>query len=640
MRRIEIDPQIQILGPIQATSRGIEIDLGPPKQRAILALLALRAGRHVPLDEVIATLWAGPSPARAANLVHTYVARLRQVLEPDTPRHRRTNVIASVPGGYRLAVGVGQLDLHAFRAEVREAASLRERGQPTGAFARFGESLGWWRDPQVSELAALLIEQDDIRPLRQEFLAAALNYVGLGLELDRPEAVLPVAEQLALTEPLNERVQARLLQTLARIGQRARAIERYAEVRGRLRRDLGVDPGPELSAAYREVLDARLTSSSTHHPRPAHAPPWRGAAPLIDELTGRSADLAAVNDLLDGYRLVSLTGPAGVGKSALGLAVAEQQRARHADGVAVVDLTNVRTGPALERAVIAVVASPPRPSTGPPMPLVRQLNDRRLLLVIDNAELVTDATADLADELLRGCPGLTVLLTSRELLGTRYEAVYPVRPLRTEPEPGSSAPSPAHQLFARRAMQVLPSFRLDESTMPGVTSVCQALDGLPLAIELAAACLRTQRLDALVEVVADPLHWLRPPRRGVPSHHRSLHAAVHRSIELLDPAELRCFTGLGAMPADFNLAAGAGTGTGAGAGTDAGAALTGDLRAVQVLLDRLVDKSVLEVRHGPAGRSYHMLGTVHALARQLFQEGGYAGAPPSARCTCRCHLDD
>lgn len=634
MNRIEIEPHIQILGPIQATIRGSEIDLGPPKQRAILALLALRAGRHVPLDEVIAALWAGQSPARAANLVHTYVARLRQVLEPDTPRHRRTNVIASVPGGYRLAVGIGQLDLHAFRAEVREAAVLREHGQPTDAFARYGESLGRWRDPQVSELAALLVEQDDIRPLRQEFLASALNYVGLGLELDRPEAVLPVAEQLALTEPLNERVQARLLQTLARIGQRARAIERYAEVRERLRLDLGVDPGSELSAAYREVLDANLTSPSTHRPSPAHAAPWRGTAPLIDELTGRSNDLAAVNDLLHGYRLVSLTGPAGVGKSALGLAVAEQQRERHADGVAVVDLTDARTGPALERAVIAVVASPPRRTTEPPVPLVRQLHDRRLLLVIDNAELVTDATADLADELLRGCPGLTVLLTSRELLGMRYEAVYPVRPLRIDPEPGLSAPPPAQQLFARRATQVRPSFRLDESTLPRVTTVCRALDGLPLAIELAAACLRTQRLDALVEAVADPLHWLRPPRRGVPSHHRSLHAAVHRSIELLDAAELRCFTGLGAMPADFDLAAAAGAGVGAGA------ALIDDPRTVRVLLDGLVDKSVLEVRHGPAGRTYHMLGTVHALARQLFQEGGCAGGPPSARCTCGCHLGD
>lgn len=636
MNRIEIEPHIQILGPLQATIRGSEIDLGPPKQRAILALLALRAGRHVPLDEVIAALWAGQSPARAANLVHTYVARLRQVLEPDTPRHQRTNVIASVPGGYRLAVGIGQLDLHAFRAEVREAAALRERGQPTDAFARYGESLGRWRDPQVSELAALLIEQDDIRPLRQEFLASALNYVGLGLELDRPEAVLPVAEQLALTEPLNERVQARLVQTLARIGQRARAIERYAEVRERLRLDLGVDPGSELSAAYREVLDAKLTSSSTHRPSPAHAAPWRGTAPLIDELTGRSNDLAAVNDLLHGYRLVSLTGPAGVGKSALGLAVAEQQRERHADGVAVVDLTDVRTGPALERAVIAVVTSPPRRTTEPPVALVRQLHDRRLLLVIDNAELITDATADLADELLRGCPGLTVLLTSRELLGMRYEAVYPVRPLRIDPEPGSSAPPPAQQLFARRATQVRPSFRLDESSLPRVTTVCRALDGLPLAIELAAACLRTQRLDALVEAVADPLHWLRPPRRGVPSHHRSLHAAVHRSIELLDAAELRCFTGLGAMPADFDLAAAAGAGMGAGAG----AALIDDPRTVRVLLDGLVDKSMLEVRHGPAGRTYHMLGTVHALARQLFREGGCAGGPPSARCTCGCHLGD
>lgn len=629
MNRTEDELRIQILGPVQATIRGDAVDLGPPKQRAVLALLALRAGGHVPLDDLIAALWAGQPPARAANLVHTYVARLRQTLEPDTPRRRRTNVIASVPGGYRLAVGAEQLDLHAFRAGVREAAALRERGEPTRAFARFGESVGRWRDPQVGDLAALLVEQDDLGPLRQEFLAAALTYVGLGLDLGRPEAILHLAERLALTEPLNERVQARLLQTLARIGQRAWAIERYAEVRERLRLDLGVDPGPELSAAYREVLDAELMSSDTAHRTSPQVPPWRGTVPLIDELTGRSADLTAINDLLDGYRLVSLTGPAGVGKSALGLAAAERQRKRHADGVAVVDVTNVRTGHALTQAVTAVVVNGPLQATGTPVSLVRQLHDRSLLLVIDNAELVTDEAAELTDELLRECPGLTVLLTSRELLGMRYEAVHPVRPLRTDPAPGTSAPPPAQQLFARRATQVQPSFRLDESTLPGVTAVCRALDGLPLAIELAAACLRTQRLDTLVDVVADSLRWLQPPRRGVPRHHRSLRAAVHRSIELLDAAEQRCFAALGAMPAEFDLAAAA----------SASGALVGERAAVQVLLDRLVDKSVLEVRHGPAGRQYRMLGTVRAMARQLLQEQGSIGASPSTRCACACHLD-
>ncbi|MER5338430.1 BTAD domain-containing putative transcriptional regulator [Micromonospora sp. NPDC002717] len=618
MNRTEIELRIQILGPVRATIRGREVDLGPPKQRAVLALLALRAGRHVPLDDLIAALWAGQPPTRAANLVHTYVARLRHAVEPDTPRRQRTNVIVSVPGGYRLTIADDQLDLQVFRAGVRRASALRDSGELESAFARYGESVDQWQDPQIGDLSVLLADQDDVGPLRQEFLAAALDYVALGLELRRPDAVLPLAERLAQAEPLNERVQARVLQALTHIGQRAWAIERYADVRTRLKLDLGVDPGPELTAAYREVLDARPG---------VHQPPWRGPAPVVDELIGRAADLSAVCDLLREYRLVSLTGAAGVGKTALGLAAAEELRERFADGVAVADLANVRTGPDLTRAVEVAVDEPPARGAGRCEPLVHRLHDRKLLLVLDNAELVTDEAADLADDVLRNCPQITILLTSRELLGLPYEAVYPVRPLGVDAEPGHLAAQPALQLFARRAAQVRPGFRLTESNVEAVASVCRALDGLPLAIELAAACLRTQRLETLVDGLDDPLRRIQPPRRGVPSHHRSLHAAVHRSIELLDPAEQRCFTALGAMPAAFCLEAAA----------VADKAIAGEPRTVQMLLERLVDKSVLEVRHSSSGRRYRMLGTVHALARQLLYEHGVDGEPPAVGCTCGCH---
>jgi predicted ATPase len=260
------------------------------------------------------------------------------------------------------------------------------------------------------------------------------------------------------------------------------------------------------------------------------------------------------------------------------------------------------------------------------VPLAHRLHDRKLLLVLDNAELVTDEAADLVDDVLRGCPQVTVLLASRELLGLPYEAVYPVRPLGVETDHGPAA-APALQLFARRAAQVQPAFRLTEANLEAVRSVCRALDGLPLAIELAAACLRTQRLEALVNVVEDPLRRIHPHRRGLPSHHRSLRAAVNRSIELLGPAEQRCFTALGAVPAEFGLETAA----------IAGQAIAGEPETLQILLDRLVDKSVLEVMHGTSGRRYRMLGTVHALARQLLHEHGVDGAGPAGGCDCGCH---
>ncbi|MFI7552719.1 AfsR/SARP family transcriptional regulator [Micromonospora sediminimaris] len=626
MRRTEVELQIQILGSVRATIHGQEVDLGPPKQRAVLALLALRADGHVPLDDLITVLWSGRPPVRAASLVHTYVARLRHTLEPDTPRRQRTNVIASAPGGYRLTVADNQLDLLQFRAGIREAAAWHAAGEHEIAFTTYRETLERWRDPQLTDLTTLLVEQDDIGPLRQEFLAAALDYIGLGLESGRPEVVLPLAERLAQAEPLNERVQARVLRALARIGQRAWAIERYADVRARLKLDLGVDPGAELTEAYREVLDADPPRPDGATLSADHQPPWRGPAAVVDELVGRTADLAAVCDLLGDYRMVSLTGPAGVGKSALGMAVALELRERFADGVAVVDLANARTGRELVQATAAVVDEPGSWHAKGCLPLTHRLHDRKLLLVLDNAELVTDEAADLVDDVLRGCPQVHVLLTSRELLGLPYEAVYPVRPLAVEKEHGS-ATAPALALFAQRAVQIQPAFRLTESNLEAVRSVCRALDGLPLAIELAAACLRTQRLEALVNVVDDPLRRIRPRRRGLPSHHRSLRAAVNRSMELLGPAEQRCFAALGAVPAEFGLEAAA----------VAGRAIGGEPETLQMLLDRLVDKSVLEVLHGASGRRYRMLGTVHALARQMLREHGVDSSAPASRCGCGCH---
>jgi predicted ATPase/DNA-binding SARP family transcriptional activator len=615
--------RIQVLGPVQATLGESALELGPPKQRAILALLALRAGQHVLLDEVVEALWAGRTPDRAVNLVHTYVARLRQVLEPSAPRRRRVNVIASVPGGYRLAVPNDDLDLHVFRQQMQHAAKLGD--QPKRAFTLLEDALRQWRDPQLEDLHTLLPHQDDLGPLRQEFVGTALDYITLGLGQNRGDTVLPVAERLATAEPLNERVQARLLRVLVSTGQRAWAIERYLELQARLRDELGVDPGPELTGAYRQALAAEA-GSAAGGAAPAVTPSWRGPGPGVDTLVGRQADLTSVHSLLSRYRLVTLTGAVGVGKTALALSVADAARDCFTDGVVVADLAEAQTYEDVVRIISGAVDEiAPGDTDGRAGSLVSRLGDHHVLLLLDNAELVTDQTADLVDDILRACGRVHVLLTSRELLGMAYEAVYPVRPLEMNPEASALRTSPALELFARRAAQVRPDFRLTEANFRTVATVCRGLDGLPLAIELAAASLRTSCLDTLVEGLRDPLHEIRPTRRGEPTHHRTLHAAVRRSFDLLDAAEQRCFAALGAMPGEFCLEA----------ATAAGARLSTGPWNMRLMLDRLVDKSLLEILYSEGARRYRMFGTVHALAREMLHNFP-GGAPESAPGTCSC----
>ncbi|MER7458832.1 BTAD domain-containing putative transcriptional regulator [Micromonospora sp. NPDC126480] len=603
------------------------MELGPPKQCAVLALLALRAGERVAVEELADALWGENPPTSAMGLVHTYIARLRRVLEPDMPRRRRTNVISSTRGGYRLNVSAEQLDLQVFRTLTQQAAAVLKDDREEPAFQLLGQAMRAWQDPFLSDLTALLPDHPAIGMLRQELVNAGLEYVRLGIEYGRARPVLPTAERLALAEPFNEAVQARCVQALARTGQRAAALARYAEVCDRLRAELDVEPGSHLAVAYREAI------AVTAEVRPAakgvpDRPPWRGPGPVVDDLVGREEDLAALLNLLERYRMVTLTGPVGVGKTALALALAEAARDGYAGGVAVVELSGARSRADVAAAVAAVGPVPETTPEGASEPL----GQRQLLVVLDNAELVVDETAELVNNLLRGSPGINVVVTSREILGMAYEAVHPVRPLAVGDDSVIDADGlrelPAVQLFARRAAQVSPAFQLSRSNAALVAAICRQLDGLPLAIELAAACLRTDPLWTLSTRMRDPLQAIRPTRRGGPRHHGSLHAAAHRSLELLDTAEQRCFASLSAVASEFCLEA----------AREVTLALSGESGDVRLLLDRLVDKSLLEVRSGPRGRRYHMLRTSRALAREVSSRFGYS--PHSVRvgpCSAGCH---
>lgn len=606
--------RITVLGSVRAFYGDDEVALGPPRQRAVFAHLALHVNKPVLLDALVASVWGSHPARRGEELVRTYVARLRRALEPCTPPRSRTHVIASVPGGYRLHADPDRVDVSRFSRLVVKARAFAEADDEARAFECYGDAVQLWPDPPLTELGGgLLPGSRVVEALRREWLTAGLAYTTLGLRLGRAAVVLPHAELMAAVEPLEEPVQAAYFSALASTGQRAAAVHHYTGVRTRLRVELGVEPGAELTRVYHSLL----------HEQPAAAAPpvsgatrprWYGPGPTVGPLIGRRPEVAALAALLAANRLLTVVGPAGCGKSADALAVAEEVRSAFPDGVAVLELSEVADhAEVLSRlgATLGGVAV-----TDP----VRLFADGRRLLVLDNVEHLADTVAALVDGLMRGCRDLSVLVTSRKPLALPGEVVRRIGPLRLPAgdDPATLGENPAVRFFVQRAAQVSPGFRLQPDNAAALAWICQQLDGLPLALELAAACLYTDTLTELLHRVADPLHRLHPQRRGHPVHHRSLHRALRRSVDLLGPAERRLLLLVGNGPREFTLD-------------------TARRRSVRVvaaddvpgLLDRLTNHSLLERRSGPEGLRYRMLRLTHRMAAALAAADG-PGGPPAA----------
>ncbi|MEU4366868.1 ATP-binding protein [Micromonospora chersina] len=610
---------VTVLGTVQVHDGTAPVDLGPSKQRALLALLALQVGENIPVGALALALWGDNPPPSGGHLLHTYVARLRRALEPGSPRHARTNVIASSPRAYRLQLYADQVDLTRFRRLAEAARELVRRDRRSAAFELLVAAVAMWTDPDLTDLRALLPGEEAVAALRREWVTACLDLVTLGLELDRPAEVLATAEHLAAAEPLHEAVQARHLTVLARTGRRAAALDRFAGIRARLAAELGIEPGPELAAAHRELRDGPTAARPAVPPPGCVAsrprPPWRGPRPGATELIGRETDLARVTGLLADHRVVTVAGPAGCGKSALALAAARRVHAGYADGVLSVDLAAARTPDDVTREIRRLLRLPERGG------LPRLLADRHLLLVLDNVDHLTDSCASLVDDVVQVGRRVSALVTSREPLGLAYESVWRLPPLPAlTTGPDGVRGMPAVQLFARRAAQARPGFEVGAKEIGTVAVICGLLDRLPLAVELAADRMADESLDELLRRLDDPLTALRrPDRRGRPAHQTSLSAALQRSLDCLTPAERWCFVRLGALPRLFGLDE---------VDRVCGAAPWWRLRT-SVVLDGLVAKSLVTVRHHAGRPTYAMLRTVHQFAARLLagELGQYGGAP-------------
>jgi predicted ATPase/DNA-binding SARP family transcriptional activator len=618
-----------MLGPLEVRDgAGSPREVSGTRLRALLILLALRTGRVVPASALIDELWPQRLPADAPNALQALVSRLRRAVGDPA-------AVTSGPAGYQLRVERDDIDVFRFeRLAARGRAALA--ASPGEAAGLLGQALALWRGEPLPDAAETETGRAAIARLTELRLAATEDRVdaelrlgGSGRRRRSPELVAEL-EGLLAASPTREPLAALLMRALAADGRRGAALQVYERVRGRLADELGADPSPRLAALHLELLRESPPEDSDGGPADV-APPGNLPATLTSFL-GREGDLGEVGTLLYRHRLVTLTGPGGAGKTRLAIEAARAvlsgapaadvslpggawlaELAPVADpadvAVTVLSALGVREQALLiTRPTHDVAAADGAAVNGSAAQdvlerLLGALSGRQALLVLDNCEHLIAAAADLADRVLARCPGMRVLATSREPLNITGEALWPVGPL---------AESPAMRLFVERAAAVSPGFRLTAENSPAVARICQALDGMPLAIELAAARTRAMTPAQIADRLDQRFRLLTGGSRTALPRHQTLRAVVDWSWDLLDDTErallrrLSVFTGGATLEAAEQVCAGF---TGAGPPVAA--------EDVLDLLTALADKSLVTVRQTPLdGPRYRLLETIREYGRE------------------------
>jgi predicted ATPase/DNA-binding SARP family transcriptional activator len=518
----------RLLGPLEVARDGRALAIGGARQRALLALLLLHANELVPRERLIDGLWGEEPPETAPNALQVAVHALRKLLGRER--------IVTRGQGYLLRVEPGELDLERFERLVERA---RAEG-PAAAAETLREALALWRGRALGDLADPPFAWAERERLDELRLAALEQRLEADLALGRHAELVAELEALSGEHPYRERLRQLLMLALYRTGRQAEALEVYQQARRTLVDDLGIDPTPELQELERAIL--------RHDPAlavPAPRPKTNVPAPLTP-LVGRQLELTAVTALMrsNDLRLLTLTGPGGIGKTRLAVHAALELLADFRDGVFFVDLSPLRDADLVAQQILGALEVAEQPGRPVAATLKEALREKQLLLVLDNFEHVVEA-GPLVTELLASAAGVKSLVTSRAVLHVSGEHEYPVPPLPL-PEVARGGAEPlarneAVKLFAARARAVAHGFQVTPENAPSVAAICVALDGLPLAIELAAARTRMLPPEAMFERLSERLDLLTAGPRDAPARQRTLRAALDWSFELLDAEERRLF---------------------------------------------------------------------------------------------------
>jgi len=600
--------EVRFFGEFEAVEGGVSVPVRGAKQRTVLALLALHRGNPVSADRLIDALWGDEQVANPVNALQAQIGQLRRTLG--------ATAIVTSDGGYALGIGPDDVDAARFEQLVAKGRRLFDEGEVALASTALGDALRLRRGEPLSEFAYAGFADSERAHLGELTLVAIETRVEADLSLGRHSELVGELEALCREHPLRERLWELLMLALYRAGRQAEALRAYSEARACLVDELGIDPGPAL-----RELEARILS---HDPSLGVAgPAGLGAVPTpmpmgnlrerLSSFVGRATELEELSDAVRSSRLVTLIGPGGVGKTRLAVEAAATLRQEHRDGAWLVELASVTEPEGVAPAVAGALGAAAAGLIGPPSQdstvelIVRYLAGRSLLVVLDNCEHVIDQAAALAETLVGTVPGLRLIATSREPFGVPGEVLVSVGPL---------AVPAAAELFVDRARAVRPGFTADGQTGPVISDICSRLDGLPLAVELAAARLRSLTLATLAERLDDRFRLLTVGARTALPRQQTLRAVVDWSYDLLFEDERRLFARLSVFAGGCDL--------------DAAEAVCADDQVpsgeILDLLSRLVDKSLVAPPNASRDGRFAQLQTLWQYGRDRLDEAGEADA--------------
>lgn len=593
--------RVTLLGAFRVSRGGAAVPVAGTRLQALVARLALAGGRTVEPGVLVDAIWAEDPLANPAHALQALVSRLRRALGS-------ADAVTQAAGGYQLVVDPEDVD--ALRLEVL-AATGRDRlrtGDPVAAAAALGEALDLWGTrPGIEPAAVAAVAAAAATRLAHVSVEVVADLAEAELSLGRPEAAAARLTALLTEHPVHERAAALLMDALAVQGRQADALASYERVREALAEVLGTGPGSALRERH-----LRLLRDERPAERAKQLSPSTLSAPLTS-FVGRDDDLARIGALLATGRLVTVLGPGGAGKTRLALEAARRHRGEYPDGVWMIDLAAVTEPAEVGSAVLAGIGLrggamfearmrvEGRGDGADLDVLVDELGGRESLLLVDNCEHLVDAVAHLVAALLSRCAGLRVLATSREPLAVDGEALVPLGPL-TLPEPDAEVEQARRtasvRLFTERAAAVRPGFDVGETNLADTMKVVRGLDGLPLALELAAARLRTLALPDLAAGLSDRFRLLATGSRTALPRHRTLRAVITWSWDLLGADARTVAERISVLPGGVTRESAAAVCT----GTAVPAA------EIPELLADLVDRSLL--RLASDGGRYRMLETI------------------------------
>ncbi len=526
--------QVRLLGPVEIEVDGVT---GAPTgggERALLARLALNAGRVVSSDSLIDELWGDDLPSNPGNALQLRVSKLRRWL---TQHGGDAAVLATRSPGYALDVDPAHVDALAVVEELAAARSTAAAGAIAVAVERYRAALARWRDEPLCDVSAAPWVDAEATRLTEIRLAALEDVLQLELDLGRERNVLDELDALVVSHPLRERFHAQRMLALYRSGRQADALAAYQELRRSLADELGIDPSPEVQELEGAILRQETELAATTRTAATTVAP--DLPQRVASFRGRDADLRELVALLEDRRLVTCTGPGGTGKTTLAIEAARVAGERFTTGAWLVRLAGVDRDDVVSAtaAALELPAVPLEDGETAVVRLCRQVGARSALIVLDNCEHVVDEAALLAAVVVARCPNVTILATSRELLQVPGEQRFAVTPLEV---PAAGAPeaevrgAASVELFSDRARALDRHFDPGTEDLEHIAQICRTLDGLPLAVELAAARTATLPVAAIAERLGDQLGLLTGGPRTVDERHRTLRAAIAWSYDLLD----------------------------------------------------------------------------------------------------------